>query len=316
MDQNTTEPSASEPLRPGSVLALAKGHMPAKFAERFLADDLIIFKKPWKGYTDEFQELNLVGQDRNRASEAISHTAGLCVLSVIGACLLCKCHHLLPRALKLLAIAIWIFILLCAINKYSTVQSICSRIRARYTSEGLYDYGMKTFASLIHDPARTQWFWFHGKVPLGPMKRREKHLNDGWIILRLARWPEDDASSSSGEQGVEQSRSVAKDWERCVVAMQLYRDMKKHKIPPPITCSVSGLERSAESQKEDGKWLFVEVNPSQRWWPVEVNKASGLFMAGDDESPELRDLRISLRKMAKVMGYEPKRSEHSCHVPT
>ena len=65
---------------------------------------------------------------------------------------------------------------------------------------------------------------------------------------------------------MKRKRPVEEDWEQCLVAMQLFRDMGNlgDKRLLPISCYVSDLERSAvESQKDDDKWLFVEANPSQ-----------------------------------------------------
>ncbi|KAK3325059.1 hypothetical protein B0H66DRAFT_615520 [Apodospora peruviana] len=248
MDKNTSKPSYPYlgPLGAVSVRTLVWGHMPEEFTDKFLPVDLIIFKKPWQGYTDKLYELNLAEQDDGN-------------LALKAGC-----------ALNFLAITVWILILFCAIHKYLTMQSIRSRIKARNNPEGRYDHMTETFAGLVHNPARTHWFWSRGKYSLGPIKRREKHLNDGWIVLRLARWPEDDdASSSSDKKGVKQSRrSVTKDWERCVLAVRLYRDMKKYRTLPPFTWPVSKMDREAELRNEDNKWLFVEINPSQRWWPV------------------------------------------------
>lgn len=46
---------------------------------------------------------------------------------------------------------------------------------------------------------------------------------------------------------MKRKRSVEEDWERCLVAMQLFRNMGKlgDKRPLPISCYVSDLERSA-----------------------------------------------------------------------
>ncbi|KAK0612559.1 hypothetical protein B0T17DRAFT_543950 [Bombardia bombarda] len=216
MAQNTTIRPTSEPLAPGSVLALAREYMPPKFAEKFLADNLIIFMKPWQDYTDKSKRFTPLWPEYNTYFRAVGRTAGLYILFVIGVRLLCKYHHLLPRTLKVLAVAISISILLRAIYKHPTLEFLFNRCRARALFKGRLPHVMETFASMIHDTARAQWFWDNGKVPLGPIERREKHLDGDWIVLRLARWPEDDASLlSSGEQGVEQqSQSVRKDWDR------------------------------------------------------------------------------------------------------
>ncbi len=86
-----------------------------------------------------------------------------------------------------------------------------------------------------------------------------------------------------------------KDWGGCVMAMHVYKYMKEYKIPEPLTCSVSGLEKRAGVQEENCKWLFVEMNPAQRWWPLEDHEMEQLCMKGRESRDFLDRFLLRVR---------------------
>jgi len=138
-----------------------------------------------------------------------------------------------------------------------------------------------SFYRLTRRPALAQWYWRHEKLPLGPIRRRKKQLDAGWIVMRLAPWP--DRFPWHGHEWLNWCILRRQDWKRCALGLYLYENMAASKSPAPIECSVDGLETAA-LRKKDENLLFVELSSARYHWSLRDARGqiSLLWQAGGD----------------------------------
>lgn len=122
-----------------------------------------------------------------------------------------------------------------------------------------------SFYRLTRRPTLAQWYWRHEKLPLGPIRRRKKQLDAGWIVMRLAPWP--DRFAWHGLAWLNWCISRRQDWKRCALGLYLYENVAASESPAPIKCYVDGLETAA-MRKTDGNLLFVELNSAIYHWSL------------------------------------------------
>jgi len=132
-----------------------------------------------------------------------------------------------------------------------------------------------SFYTLTRNPNICQWYWSHEKLPLGPIRRRKKQLDDGWIVIRLAPWP--DRFTSPWLKWLNLCISRRQDWKRCALGMYLYENMAVSDSPAPIECGVDGLEKGAIKKRTPGHLLFMELNSAKYHWPMRTRGGKSVF---------------------------------------
>ncbi|KAK3387950.1 hypothetical protein B0H63DRAFT_448738 [Podospora didyma] len=214
---------------PEWVLAMGRDHMHPKYAQHFQPDDLIIFNQRW-----EPQQNTPTVTRQNRRHPIFCEDCWMGVFNIIV-----FIWELLTTKRPLSNLSLWLFL--------STPYLIIF---------GLL-FGIQFLFVLC----------FPGG---GPIKRRRMYLeNAGWIVLRLAPWP--NVFTSPWLKWLNWAALNYRDWKRCALASYLCRNRELSNTFAPFRCSVAEIEMAAEEtqrRREISDILFVEVDPAEQHWPV------------------------------------------------
>lgn len=258
--------------KPESVFAITRGHMYPWFAREFQPGDLILFTKhdanPDAQYHQSYRQCEDCQDCKNDIILPILlwSTAGFMIISLnIG---------LTIMGLQLRGICwVWCLLLFAA---YLLILRLMWPARKRW----MEFCGLKWHFHFIHricqlislyqltrNTEERQWHWCHSsKNSLGPIKRRQTYLDDGWIVVRLEPWPA--TFTSPWLEWLNWVPSLIQDARRYSISAYLYKNMSREIIAAPMQCSVTGLERVARIQAKQKGISFAEINPAEHRWPM------------------------------------------------
>jgi hypothetical protein len=238
--------SPSKTIIDDTVLGIGKKHIREELRSPFLHDDLILFQRP-----SRIQSRDDTGQSSQLEPEKLQ-LCPLCMMDILRFVL----------ATGFASFWIGFFLLFCSFGLMDWTCHLALSLCDLVSSLADIWMGMVSFKKLYQmqrgSSAGLEAYDDRNNVSYAPVSKRMGWLNKGWLVLRLAPYP--DLFTSPWLRWLNPIYSTFKDWQRQRTAARAYCELWHEGKLRADVHHICQFEHKTAALAEDTEYTFLEVD--------------------------------------------------------